>query len=72
MDTIVSQLREKPAIKFTEFNPDFMKKSPQNETEFKFLIQKGFTNLDAAEDSLDRIRNSKLQLIARYISEQSY
>jgi hypothetical protein len=70
--TISAEFEEQKKIKFADFDPHFLANIPKDFEELRFKIMKGNTNLAAAQDSLERLKNSKKEIAARYLNEQAY
>jgi len=54
-----AEWKDKEKVKFTDYDPEYLSVPPTNFEELRFKILKGRTNIQAAEDSLLILQNSK-------------
>jgi hypothetical protein len=57
--TYNAQFKDKQKIKFTDYDPQYLATMPKDFQELRFRILKGRTNIQAAEESLSILQNSK-------------
>lgn len=70
--TYNAEFKDKEKVKFTDYDPEYLATTPKDFQELRFKILKGRTNIQAAEDSLSILRNSKRELAVKYLNEQAY